>query len=52
MTPAEAYLPHWILEGNTDPARNLLWGDRAILFTRRRPAPPGRLQDRDHERLP
>ncbi len=22
MTPAEAYLPHFILEGNTDPARN------------------------------
>ncbi len=41
MTPAEAYLPHWILEGNTDPARNLLWGDRANLFTvegARRPA--------------
>ena len=27
MTPAEAYLPHFILEGNTDPARNLLWGN-------------------------
>ncbi|HEX7225605.1 MAG TPA: transglycosylase domain-containing protein, partial [Candidatus Limnocylindria bacterium] len=41
MTRAEAYLPHWILEGNTDPARNLLWGDRAILVTpdgQRRPA--------------
>ena len=33
MTAAEAYLPHWILEGNTDPARNVLWGDRANLFT-------------------
>ena len=41
MTPAEAYLTHWILEGNTDPARNVLWGDRANLFTAdgaRRPA--------------
>lgn len=41
MTPAEAYLPHWILEGNTDPDRNILWGDRANLFTvdgQRRPA--------------
>ena len=41
MTAAEAYLPHWILEGNTDPARNVLWGDRANLFTPegiRRPA--------------
>jgi membrane peptidoglycan carboxypeptidase len=41
MTPAEAYLTHYILEGNTDPARNLLWGDRANLFTTegaRRPA--------------
>jgi membrane peptidoglycan carboxypeptidase len=41
MTQAEAYLPHWILEGNTDPERNLLWGDRANLFTvdgARRPA--------------
>ena len=28
MTAAEAYLPHYILEGNTDPARNLLWGER------------------------
>ena len=41
MTAAEAYLPHWILEGNTDAARNVLWGDRANLFTvdgDRRPA--------------
>jgi peptidoglycan glycosyltransferase len=41
MTDAEAYLPHWILEGNTDPDRNLLWGERAQLITpdgQRRPA--------------
>ena len=41
MTKAEAYLPHYILEGNTDPARNLLWGERAQLNTpdgQRRPA--------------
>jgi membrane peptidoglycan carboxypeptidase len=41
MTAAEAYLPHYILEGNTDPARNLLWGERAQLNTpdgQRRPA--------------
>jgi membrane peptidoglycan carboxypeptidase len=41
MTQAEAYLPHYILEGNTDPARNLLWGERAQLITpdgQRRPA--------------
>ena len=41
MTPAEAYLPHFILEGNTDPARNILWGERARLVTpdgQRRPA--------------
>jgi membrane peptidoglycan carboxypeptidase len=31
LTPSEAYLTHWILEGNTDPARNLLWGTRALL---------------------
>jgi membrane peptidoglycan carboxypeptidase len=31
MTPAEAYLTNWILEGNTDPAKNLLWGPRAQL---------------------
>ena len=52
MTPAEAYLPHYILEGNTDPARNLLWGTRAQLIHRRRPAAAGRVQDGDHERLP
>jgi membrane peptidoglycan carboxypeptidase len=41
MTPAEAYLTHYILEGNTDPDRNLLWGTRAQLITpdgQRRPA--------------
>ena len=41
MTDAEAYLTHWILEGNTDPERNLLWGERAQLNTadgQRRPA--------------
>jgi len=41
MTPAEAYLPHFILEGNTDPERNVLWGQRARLTTpdgQRRPA--------------
>jgi membrane peptidoglycan carboxypeptidase len=32
MTPAEAYLTHWILEGNTNPRTNLLWGPRAQLF--------------------
>ncbi|MDQ3689568.1 MAG: penicillin-binding protein, partial [Chloroflexota bacterium] len=41
MTAAEAYLPHFILEGNTDPKRNLFWGKRAQLLTAdgdRRPA--------------
>jgi membrane peptidoglycan carboxypeptidase len=41
MTDAETYLTHWILEGNTDPERNLLWGERAQLNTpdgQRRPA--------------
>ena len=41
MTDAEAYLTHWILEGNTDPERNVLWGERAQLVTpdgQRRPA--------------
>jgi membrane peptidoglycan carboxypeptidase len=32
MTPAEAYLTHWILEGNTNPQTNVLWGSRAELF--------------------
>jgi membrane peptidoglycan carboxypeptidase len=26
VTPAEAYLTHWILEANTDPSRNIYWG--------------------------
>jgi membrane peptidoglycan carboxypeptidase len=41
LTPAEAYLTHWIIEGNTDPDRNVLWGERAQLLTPdgdRRPA--------------
>jgi membrane peptidoglycan carboxypeptidase len=41
MTDEEAYLTHWILEGNTDPERNVLWGERAQLVTpdgQRRPA--------------
>jgi membrane peptidoglycan carboxypeptidase len=32
MTPAEAFLTHWILEGNTNPRTNVLWGPRAQLF--------------------
>jgi membrane peptidoglycan carboxypeptidase len=32
MTPAESYLTHWILEGNTNPKTNLLWGPRAQLL--------------------
>jgi len=31
VTPAEAYLTHWILESNTDPARNLFWGPTSEL---------------------
>jgi membrane peptidoglycan carboxypeptidase len=31
MTGAEAYLTHWILESNTDPRRNVLWGPPAQL---------------------
>jgi membrane peptidoglycan carboxypeptidase len=31
MTKAEAYLTHWILEGNTNPETNVLWGSRAEL---------------------
>ena len=34
VTPAEAYLTHWILEGNTDPARNIYWGVTSKLTTR------------------
>ncbi len=32
MTPGEAYLTHWILEGNTNPRTNVLWGPRAQLL--------------------
>jgi membrane peptidoglycan carboxypeptidase len=32
LSPAEAYLTHWIIEGNTNPATNLLWGPRAQLI--------------------
>jgi membrane peptidoglycan carboxypeptidase len=32
MTPAEAYLTHWILEGNTNPKSNVVWGSRAQLI--------------------
>ena len=31
MTTAEAYLTHWIIEGNTNPETNVLWGSRARL---------------------
>jgi membrane peptidoglycan carboxypeptidase len=31
LTKAEAYLTHWILEGNTNPDTNVLWGSRAQL---------------------
>jgi membrane peptidoglycan carboxypeptidase len=31
MTKGEAYLTHWILEGNTNPETNVLWGSRAEL---------------------
>ncbi len=31
MTAAEAYLTHWILEGNTDPRQNVIWGHNAQL---------------------
>ncbi len=31
MTPAEAYLTHWIIQGNTDPRLNLWWGKRAMI---------------------
>jgi hypothetical protein len=32
MTPAESYLTHWILEGNTNAKTNLVWGSRAQLI--------------------
>ena len=31
MTPAEAYLTHWIIQGNTDPRINPIWGKNAQL---------------------
>jgi membrane peptidoglycan carboxypeptidase len=31
MTAAEAYLTHWILQGNTDPDQNVIWGPNAFL---------------------
>jgi membrane peptidoglycan carboxypeptidase len=31
MTPAEAYLTHWIISGNTDPRVNVWWGKTAEL---------------------
>jgi membrane peptidoglycan carboxypeptidase len=31
MTTAEAYLTHWILQGNTDPDQNVIWGPNAFL---------------------
>ena len=31
MTQAEAYLTHWILQGNTIPSENAVWGGRAEL---------------------
>ena len=33
VTPAEAYLTHWILEANTDPRRNIYWGRPSELST-------------------
>ena len=52
MTQGEAYLTHWILEGNTNPETNVLWGSRARAVRSERPAAPGGLQDRNHQRLP
>ncbi len=34
MTQAEAYLTHWILQGNTDPDQNVIWGPNAFLTDR------------------
>jgi len=31
LAPGEAYLTHWIIQGNTDPSINILWGPRARL---------------------
>jgi membrane peptidoglycan carboxypeptidase len=33
MTKPEAFLTHWMLEGNTNPDTNVLWGSRAQLNT-------------------
>ena len=32
MTAAEAYLTHWILEGNTNPRVNSLWGPPSVTY--------------------
>lgn len=32
MTPAEAYLTHWIIRGNTDPRENVIWGPQAQIL--------------------
>ncbi|HEX6128899.1 MAG TPA: transglycosylase domain-containing protein, partial [Candidatus Limnocylindria bacterium] len=32
MTAAEAYLTHWILQGNTDPRQNVIWGPPSQLL--------------------
>jgi membrane peptidoglycan carboxypeptidase len=40
LTAGEAYLTNWILEGNTDPEKNLLWGQ------------PARLTDTEGQRRP
>ena len=31
LTAGESFLTHWVLEGNTDPRRNVVWGSRAQL---------------------
>ena len=32
LTPAEAYLTHWILEGNTNPRTNVVWGPPSLIL--------------------
>jgi membrane peptidoglycan carboxypeptidase len=32
MTKSEAFLTHWMLEGNTNPETNVMWGSRAQLI--------------------
>jgi membrane peptidoglycan carboxypeptidase len=32
LTKAEAYLTHWILEGNTNPKVNSLWGPPSVIY--------------------